>query len=87
MNEIVKIFSEISDEKDMEKLFNEILTDKERNDIQLRWLLMKEITEGSSQRDIASKYGISLCKITRGAKILKNKRSICRKLIKKLIKK
>ena len=82
MDEIIKIFTEISDQKEMEKLFNEILTDKERKDICLRWLLMKEIHQGTSQREIASKFGISLCKITRGAKILKNKRSICKKLIK-----
>ncbi|OGI09877.1 MAG: hypothetical protein A2Y40_08555 [Candidatus Margulisbacteria bacterium GWF2_35_9] len=81
MNEIIKIFTEITDQREMEKLFNEILTDKERSDINLRWQLMKELSDGMSQRDIASKYRISLCKITRGAKILKNKRSICRKLI------
>ena len=32
---------------------------------------MKELHDGKSQREIAHDLGISLCKITRGSKILK----------------
>lgn len=73
--ELAGIFAKINDSKTMEKLFDELLTESERDRILLRWLLMKELYEGESQRNIASKYKISLCKITRGSKILKDDQS------------
>lgn len=48
-----------------------ILTPRERRDIGLRWRLVKLLALGMTQRAIAHKLGISLCKITRGARELK----------------
>ncbi|MDD5457430.1 MAG: Trp family transcriptional regulator [Candidatus Margulisbacteria bacterium] len=79
--ELINIFSEITDKKDMQKLFDELFTEKEKKDFALRWLLMQELMNKIPQRDIAAKYHISLCKITRGAKVLKTKGSICRKIL------
>ena len=57
----------------IEKLLLEIMTPGEVHDLGLRWELVELLVEGVSQRQIASRLGISLCKITRGAKILKKK--------------
>jgi TrpR family trp operon transcriptional repressor len=56
----------------MQKLFEELFTQREKYDFALRWRLMKELYQGKAQRTIASELGISLCKITRGSKILKD---------------
>lgn len=82
LKELIEVFTNISDEKDMNKLFNEIFTDAEKKDFASRWGLMKDLNNGMSQRSIAKKRHISLCKITRGAKLLKNNRSITKDLIK-----
>lgn len=81
INELINIFSEISDKKKMEKLFQEIFTEKELKDVSLRWELLKELHEGLPQRKIASNHKISLCKITRGSKILKDENSIIKKIL------
>jgi len=80
-DDLIKIFCETKDPKLMEKLFNEMFTDKEQQDFLLRWDLLKDLYQGIPQREIASKHKISLCKITRGSKILKNKDSYVRKLL------
>lgn len=49
-----------------------LLTPREREEIALRWQLVQLLAEGLSQRAIASRLGISLCKITRGARELKS---------------
>jgi TrpR family trp operon transcriptional repressor len=65
----------------MDRFLSEILTPAELHDLALRWELMNKLSQGDSQRQIASELGISLCKITRGAKILKDMQSISRKFL------
>lgn len=52
------------------------------NDLVKRWQLMEELIAGKTQRAIAADLGVSLCKITRGAKVLKQKKSTSRDIIK-----
>ncbi|MEA5027333.1 MAG: Trp family transcriptional regulator [Sphaerochaeta associata] len=79
--DLIKIFASTTDVKDMQKLLEEMLTPNELKDLLLRWNLMKDLYKGLPQREIAASYGISLCKITRGSKILKQKESYCKKLL------
>jgi TrpR family trp operon transcriptional repressor len=79
--DLIKIFASTTDVKDMQKLLEEMLTPNELKDLLLRWNLMKDLYKGLPQREIAASYGISLCKITRGSKILKQKDSYCKKLL------
>lgn len=62
----------------MGSFLEEILTPAERHDLGLRWELMQRLKAGLPQRQIAAELGISLCKITRGAKILRQAQSICK---------
>ena len=59
----------------------ELLTPGEFHDLGLRWELVELLAAGMSQRQIAAKLGISLCKITRGAKILKKRNGAVAELV------
>ena len=48
-----------------------LLTPAEINDIAARWALVKSLEKNIPQREIAKTLGISLCKITRGARELR----------------
>ncbi len=71
----------ISDLGEMETFLDELLTHGELCDITLRWRLLELLAQGVSQRKIAEHLQISLCKITRGSRILKNKNAISSKLL------
>ena len=83
IQELAKVFSEITDADNMAQFFNEIFTESERKALVLRWQLLKMLNEKIPQRVISSKLGVSLCKITRGAKIIKDKNSITQALLNK----
>ncbi len=82
--ELAELFVKINDLKEMKHFFQEIFTTREIEDFSLRWQLLKELYEGKPQRSIAKYHKISLCKITRGSKILKKKNSIIKKILKKM---
>ena len=65
----------------MKKFFSEIFTPAEIQDVALRWRLMTMLHEGVPQREIADDLGISLCKITRGSKVLKDRGSVTKRLL------
>ncbi len=73
--ELLKVISSLKNKDEMNRFFEEIFTPAELDDISLRWKLLKDLHNGMTQRNIAKKYSISLCKITRGSKILKSKNS------------
>jgi TrpR family trp operon transcriptional repressor len=76
IDDICSVLCDIQEPDQMRRFLEEILTPAEREDLSLRWKLMQMLTEGISQRQIAEKLGVSLCKITRGAKILKQSNSV-----------
>jgi TrpR family transcriptional regulator, trp operon repressor len=80
--ELIRAFVQIQDEKTMRKFLAEVLTRSEISDLTLRWKLMKMLKAGIPQRKIASELGISLCKITRGAKVLKDPGAVANQYIK-----
>lgn len=79
--EICDVLCKIRNTDQMCRFLEEILTPAERKDLALRWQLMQRLQEGVPQRKIAADLGISLCKITRGAKILKDIRSISKRYL------
>lgn len=81
--ELVRVFAEIRDKAKMAAFLQEILTPKEISDLSMRWELLRDLFAGETQRHIAAKHGISLCKITRGSKILRKKNSATLQLLKK----
>ncbi len=67
--------------EDLNRFFQDMLTPAELEAISLRWKLLKDLHQGMTQRKISEKYGISLCKITRGSKLLKDKDSLVLKIL------
>ena len=61
--------------------FECLFSKAELKDISNRWLLVKEIDKGTTQREIAKKFSMSLCKITRGSKELNKENSAFRKIL------
>lgn len=80
---ISKTITDLKDKKEVKKFLFEILTESEISDLTKRWQILKMLTEGITQRQIAKELNVSLCKITRGAKILNDKNSICYQIMKK----
>jgi len=84
--EFAHVLAEITDPVMMRNFIREILTPKEIDDFALRWQLVRELYRGDTQRTIAARHHISLCKITRGSKILKKKNSVTRSILDKHLK-
>ena len=76
LSDISTVLCRIDDVQQMQSFLCEILTPSEQRDLALRWELMRRLRKGVPQRKIAADLGISLCKITRGAKVLKQDHSI-----------
>ena len=81
--ELVQIFTDITDKKFMKDFMECLFTAAERADFANRWILVKEIDRGTTQRDIAKTFNMSLCKITRGSKELSKKGSAFRAVLDK----
>lgn len=78
---LVATLCQVSDPEKMEAFLREILTPAEFHDLALRWELMQRLQEGQTQRQIAAELGVSLCKITRGARILKQKGAVSKQFL------
>ena len=68
-------------QKEIIEFFKEIMTKSEITTLSKRWRIIEMLSEGRTQREIAKELGVSLCKVTRGAKILKKQNSVTKKII------
>lgn len=84
LQELAKVFASVESAENMEQLMGELFTENELSALILRWELMKMLKEGKTQRAIAKDLHVSLCKVTRGNKILKNINSMSGKLLEEL---
>ena len=83
LSALAEALSSVSSAEEMERFLRELLTDSELRDITLRWQLLNLLTQGVPQRKIADSLQISLCKITRGSRILKKQDSICARMLRR----
>jgi len=79
--ELARLLERAAADKGLETLLAEIFTPRELHDFALRLRLLRMLCDGVSQRKITAALGISLCKITRGSRILKNPGSVVKKLL------
>lgn|SRR5574344_1686856 len=79
--EICTLLSQVEDPKLIYEFFGCLFTPAERKDFANRWHLVKELNAGTTQREIAKKYGMSLCNITRGSRELKKDNSAFKKFL------
>ena len=86
-NELCSLIAKTTDEKFLKDFFSCLFTQTERSDFAMRWLLVKEIKgtgKEHTQREIAKKFNMSLCKITRGSKELQKEDSAFVKMLEKI---
>lgn len=76
LSEICEIISKLNSAEQVKILLNELLTESELSDVIQRWNILKMLNKKESQRNISKTLSVSLCKVTRGSKILKNEKSI-----------
>ncbi|MCR5762090.1 MAG: trp operon repressor [Treponema sp.] len=81
VKEICTLIAGISDEKLIYDFFGCLFTSAELKDFANRWHLVKELDAGTTQREIAKKYNMSLCNITRGSRELKKENSAFRRVL------
>ena len=82
IQEISKLINNINSDVDVFNFLTEILTPAEVETLSKRWCILKMLSDGRTQRDIAKELNVSLCKVTRGSRILKDENAIVSKLIK-----
>ena len=76
IQKISKLVKNLHTEAEIESFFKELLTESEIETLSKRWRILEMLNQGSTQREIAKELQVSLCKVTRGAKILKDKESV-----------
>jgi TrpR family trp operon transcriptional repressor len=79
---VATVLSTITSPVEMRLFLKELLTPGEVRDITLRWKLLELLADGVSQRKIAEELKVSLCKITRGSRILKQKGAVTSRVLK-----
>jgi len=84
IEELSVVLAETTDKEWIRRFLYDLLTPSEIREIAGRWLLVREIERGTTQREIARKFSLSLCKITRGSRELKKPGSAFRYMINKL---
>ena len=83
MNEIAELITNLKTQEEVCKFFAEIFTPAEIKTLSKRWRILKSLSQNETQREIAKNYNVSLCKVTRGAKILKDKDAITTRFLTK----
>ena len=79
--DLLDLFASTNDRESMRLLFEEMFTGAEIKDLEIRWKLMNDLYNHVPQREIASNLHISLCRITRGSKMLKKKEGYVKKYL------
>lgn len=69
--ELAEVVGLIPDSKVARNFLTDILTPQELENVALRWQIVKELHKGVTQREVAKKLHVSLCKVTRGSRELK----------------
>ena len=86
LKEIAEISKLLAIEENSTYIMNfmvEIFTESELETLSKRWQILQMLLQGKTQREIAKNLKVSLCKVTRGSQILKNRMSITAKYLKK----
>ena len=81
IKEISEIINKIKTSEEIYNFLLELLTESELAVLSKRWRILKMLDEGKTQREITKELNVSLCNVTRGAKIIKNKNAAVRKYL------
>lgn len=82
LENLIKSLVKIDSGDEMGLFFKELLTESEIETLSKRWRILEMLKNGYTQREVAKELQVSLCKVTRGAKILKDEKSVLARIIK-----
>lgn len=68
--ELNELFTYVKDVKQAALLLEDVLTPAEYDSIAERWQIIKLLHAGGTHREVAKKLGISVSKVSRGARCL-----------------
>ena len=81
LTELASALAETKDVQLIKDFLRRILTPSETADIAARWALVKALEQKVPQREISKTLGLSLCKITRGSREMKNPNQAFQKML------
>ena len=81
---LLKMLAQPRTPSQWDALLEDLLTPNERHSVAERWQLVRLLSSGMPQRDIAAKLGISISKITRGSRVLQEGRGGFKDALKKV---
>ena len=79
--ELANALANTKDPQLIKDFLSRLLTPAETADIASRWALVKALEAKIPQREISKTLGLSLCKITRGSREMKNPNQAFQKLL------
>lgn len=79
IREITDFILKLRSREELMAFLKEMLSESEIATLSKRWRILSMLAEGRTQRDIVKELNVSLCKVTRGSKILKDKNSVITK--------
>ena len=81
LSELALALADTGDPLLIKDFLRRLLTPSETADIAARWALVKALEQKIPQREIAKTLGLSLCKITRGSKEMKDPSQAFQKML------
>ncbi len=82
--ELYTLIAAVENEREAQLLLSDLFTHQEIESLAERWQLIRQLSNGTSQREIASNLGVSISKITRGSTMLKHGSGGFRHFLRKL---
>lgn len=79
IEEITNFILKLNSKEEAQAFLKEMLSEAEMSALSKRWRILSMLVEGRTQRDIVKELKVSLCKVTRGSKLLKDKNSVITK--------
>lgn len=79
IEEITNFIFKLNSQEEAQAFLKEMLSEAEMSALSKRWRILSMLAEGRTQRDIVKELKVSLCKVTRGSKLLKDKNSVITK--------
>lgn len=83
IEELSILLKKIDTSDEIANFFKELLTESELDTLSKRWRILTMLRNGCTQREIAKELQVSLCNITRGSKVIKDKDSVLLKYLTK----
>ena len=79
IEEITNFILKLNSKEEAQAFLKEMLSEAEMSALSKRWRILSMLAEGRTQRHIVKELKVSLSKVTRGSKLLKDKNSVITK--------